>query len=672
MRMMVAATLLAAMLCAPPAAARTATARIVRVVSPVATLQGVTVRLDWPDGATVGELSLRADRIEAADLGYRFDDVAWRCPLSRDGRGGWRCDGTLRGARGAPMHLALDLGVATTHAALSQSASTFALTRSAATPDLTTLDLTRVPLAWTQALAANAWAAGRLTGGTLDGRLRVLTPARGPLRVHGTLDVRSAAIDTPDASIAAQGLGGRLAIDYRRLATTTLLGIDGQLRGGELLSGGTYIKLPATPVDLRLDAMLRDGEGWTLPTLHWGDGDALVVDGSAALTADAAIDRLDLRVQSRDVAALPARYLSGQLGVAGLAGLSMQGAIDARLAMANGDLTMVDARVDALSLKAADARFAFEGLAGGVRFSSDAVAVDSDLRWRSGALGGIPFGAATVPWRSVSGTLATRAPVVIPMLDGTLAFDAITLQPPAAGRGLSVGFGMTLDRLDIGALSTSFGGPAFVGRLSGRIPAARYADDRIDFDGGLAMQVFDGSIEATALSMERPFGVAPTLSADLALRALDLESMTGVFGFGSISGRLEGRIDALRLVDWSASAFDAEFHTVPTRGVRQRISQRAVQNISSVGDASFVTSLQGQLIGLFDDFGYRRIGISCRLSNEVCAMGGLRSEGNAFTIVEGSGIPRLDVVGFNRAVDWPTLVERLVAVGRGDVAPVFE
>ena len=145
-----------------------------------------------------------------------------------------------------------------------------------------------------------------------------------------------------------------------------------------------------------------------------------------------------------------------------------------------------------------------------------------------------------------------------------------------------------------------------------------------------------------------------------------------MFGFGSISGRLEGRIDALRLVDWSAGAFDAEFHTVPTRGVRQRISQRAVQNISSVGDASFVTSLQGQLIGLFDDFGYRRIGISCRLSNEVCAMGGLRSVGNTFTIVEGSGIPRLDVVGFNRAVDWPTLVERLVAVGKGDVAPVFE
>jgi hypothetical protein len=107
-----------------------------------------------------------------------------------------------------------------------------------------------------------------------------------------------------------------------------------------------------------------------------------------------------------------------------------------------------------------------------------------------------------------------------------------------------------------------------------------------------------------------------------------------------------------------------------------------VQNISSVGDASFVTSLQGQLIALFDDFGYRRLGISCRLQNQVCAMGGLESIGkeaagsgsdtSGFTVVQGAGIPRLNVVGFNRQVDWPTLVERLEAVGSGELKPVVE
>jgi hypothetical protein len=97
-----------------------------------------------------------------------------------------------------------------------------------------------------------------------------------------------------------------------------------------------------------------------------------------------------------------------------------------------------------------------------------------------------------------------------------------------------------------------------------------------------------------------------------------------------------------------------------------------VQNISSVGDAGFTASLQGRLLALFDDFGYRRIGISCRLANGVCTMAGLQPRDDGFVIVEGAGIPRLDIVGFNRRVDWETLVERLAAVGSGDVAPVFD
>src|SRR3546814_7661658 len=182
------------------------------------------------------------------------------------------------------------------------------------------------------------------------------------------------------------------------------------------------------------------------------------------------------------------------------------------------------------------------------------------------------------------------------------------------------------------------------------------------------MQVFDGRVEVTALSMERPFGVAPTLSADFALHDLDLLAITEVFDFGSISGRLDGRIDDLRLVAWSPVTFDAELHTVRRDGVRQRISQRAVQNISSVGDASFAGSLQARLIGLLDDFGYSRIGISCRLANQVCAMGGLHSSGDGFTIVEGAGIPRLDVVGVRTSVVWGRRVSvRLELGGRRNI-----
>src|SRR5690606_9731361 len=302
-----------------------------------------------------------------------------------------------------------------------------------------------------------------------------------------------------------------------------------------------------------------------------------------------------------------------------------------------GALASVDARLHDVTLEAPGKGLSFAGLDGDLRLSDGDAQVDSALRWRAASLQGIAFGPATLPWRSSGGVLRSRAPVVVPVLGGQLRFDDLVIQPPAGGQGLQVGFGLALQGLELGELSQALGGPAFGGTLDGNIPAARYAGDRLEFDGGLSMQVFDGSIEVSALSMERPFGVAPTLSADFALRDLDLLAITEVFDVGSISGRLDGRIDDLRLVDWTPVAFDAELHTVRRHGVRQRISQRAVQDISSVGDASFVGSLQARLIGLFDDFGYSRIGISCRLANQVCAMGGLHSSGDGFTIVEGAG-----------------------------------
>ena len=677
--------------CAWPhgAEARTATARIARVATGLATLERVEVRLDWPADADAGTLRLQVGALAAPSLGYAFRDVRWQCPLRRDGEGGWRCAGTVVAGRAPPMRLDLALGTAFTDVVLARGDARVEVHRQASAPDDTRIDLVRVPLVWTQALLDQAWSAGRLKQGQADAHLRVNVPARGPVRVSGPLAIAGAGLETPDATIAAEHLGATLALDARFGDDgVRTIGLDGALHGGEFLYGSAYVSLPATPVALRIGAR-GDAAGWRLPTILWRDGRTLAVQGEAAFAPDGALRALDVAVDSDDVAELPARYLSGWLGSAGLGDLALEGAAHARLRLDANGLQAAEARLAGLTLRDGKGRFRFDGLDGDVRFEGGSTPVDSQLSWREGRLYDLAFGATTLALRSADGGIALRAPATIPAVGGTLRFDRFQLRPPSGARRLEAGFGLTLDGMDIGRLAQAFGWPAFRGTLGGTIPDARYAEDRLSFEGGLDMQMFDGRVRVSSLAMERPFGVAPTLSADLALENLDLLAVTEVFDFGSISGRLDGAIRDLRLVDWTATAFDADFHTVPRKGVRQRISQRAVQNISSVGDASFVTTLQGQLIGLFDDFGYRRIGIACRLQNTVCTMFGLEGAGSAgasstaassaetsgsaggFTIVEGAGLPRLRVVGFNRHVDWPTLVERLQAVGSGDIAPVI-
>lgn len=681
--------LLLLVLCAlfwPHAAqARTATADIARIRTGLATLEQVNVRLDWSKTADSGTLKLRVGKLDAPGLGYAFRNLTWQCPLQRDGEGGWRCDGELRSGDARPMRLGIDLATAFTDVVLRQGEARLEVHRQAAAPDDTRIDLVKVPLIWSQALLSRAWADGRWKTGQLDGRLVVSAPTNQPLRVAGPLSLAGAALETPDGSIAAEGLGAKLVLDYRSTDNEQRVDLRGDLRGGELLFGSAYVALPPTPVALRIDA-IGDAGGWRLPTLLWGDGGTLTARGSAALAADGVLSALDIEIDSDDLTPVTARYLSGWLGRFGLGELSLKGRLHSRLRLDATGMRGFDARFDQVDVIEAGGMFRFDGLHGDLRYSADAP-VDSALRWRSGQLYGLDFGAAELLLRSAEAAIALRAPASVDAIGGSLRFDHFQLRPPNGDKGLQANFGLTLDKFDIGKLAQSMDWPAFRGTLSGSIPDARYVDDKLVFEGGLEMRVFDGSVKVSSLAMERPFGVAPTLSADLALDDLDLLSVTEVFDFGSISGRLDGSIRELRLVDWTATAFDAELQTQRRRDVKQRISQRAVQNISSVGDASFVTSLQGQLIGLFDDFGYRRIGLSCRLQNQICAMGGLESLGaenrnaaaagsgsdsGGFTIVQGAGIPRLNVVGFNRQVDWPTLVERLEAVGSGELKPVVE
>lgn len=657
-----------------PAQARTLSARIARITTPVASLEQVSVRLEWPADAQAGQLTLSAKRVVAPDLGYRFDDLTWRCPLQRPSDPqGWRCEGEIRSAGRSPLKLGVDLSTATTDAVLSRGGANLALHRNAGSPDITRIDLTRVPLAWSQALLAQAWPEVNLKSGTMDGRLDIHTPSARPLRVVGRLALAGLGLDTPDGSIAAEGLGAQFDIDYRKSAGLSLVTLDGDLRGGEMLVGNGYIALPATPVAVNIAARQQGARGWEIPQLRWDDGEALKVEGSMGFDPGLNLDNADLRVRSADLAPLRPRYLSGWLGMAGLSELQLQGAIDAHVRMQEGAMALVDADLREVSMIDGQQRFRFDGLDGTVVFSAQAP-MQSSLAWRGGAIHGLAFGAAALPLSSADGAIGLREAIAVPMLGGDLRFESLNLRPPTGERGLEFDFGLAVEGLDVGQLAAAMDWPAFDGRLDGRIPKARYADDRLDFEGALSTRMFDGTVQVSGLAMERPFGTAPTLSADIVMDDLNLESLTKVFGFGEITGALDGSIRNLRLVDWSAEGFDADLHTDPSWKGRRRISQRAVQDLSSVGGGGggLGNSLQAQALKLFDDFGYRQIGISCRLAEQVCDMDGLRSAGNSFIIVEGSGLPRLTVTGYNRRVDWPTLVERLVAVTKGESKPVIE
>lgn len=395
---------------------------------------------------------------------------------------------------------------------------------------------------------------------------------------------------------------------------------------------------------------------------------------SASLNGDlAALDAISavVDIEGADLAVLGPRILAPLLAPARMEQLRFSGRADGRLRVEAGGLKSAE-----VGLQAAGIDLAAAGGGTGVALGP----VSGRIDWARGSRGAarlevgggrwekLALGAFTVDAALVDGGI--RVPRLrVPVLDGALVVDALELSQAEGGwqgRGSVV-----IEPVSMPQLSAALDLPIMAGVLSASLPGLRLTPGELAFEGALVVSVFDGYLRATGLRLREPFGVASHLSADLEARHVDLAQLTETFSFGSMSGFIDADVHGLELVRWRPVAFDARIVSSPG-DYRRRISQRAVENISALGGAGAMAAIQRSLLGLFESFGYREIGLRCRLAGGVCLMGGIEGgerPAGGFVIVRGGGVPALDVIGYNRRVDWNELTDRLQRVVAENVAP---
>jgi hypothetical protein len=226
---------------------------------------------------------------------------------------------------------------------------------------------------------------------------------------------------------------------------------------------------------------------------------------------------------------------------------------------------------------------------------------------------------------------------------------------------LELDFDAAIEPISMRRLSNAFGWPELNGQLSGTIPGLTYRNRVLTVDGDIAASVFDGSVVARGLKLENPFGPWPRLHADVTARRLDLSLVTSTFEVGSITGRMDADILGLELFNWSPVEFDARLYSTPGDDSKKLISAKAVGSISTVagGGAGVMQQLQSGVLKFFDEYRYERIGIACRLENDVCTMSGIEPARTGYYLVKGRGLPRIDVIGNQGEVAWPQLVSQI-------------
>jgi hypothetical protein len=620
-------------------------------------LQTVTARLG--EDATGGlQLQLHAAQANVLAMGWRRLGLSLDGNLKRDDRLRWILDGTVRLA-GAPGGA---LSNAHVNIQLSESANTLLVDilqgnahASAALPlDQTThaqISLNNLPAGWLQGLLGTVWS-GRPTSGQLDAELALDLRDTG-LQSSGQFTLDDAGFDTPSGTLAGQGLNGTGRFNLDTTSGPARIDLDASLHGGELLLGPLYAKMPEHLVQLGLHANAQNG-AFELSRLRVNDADALQLDGALAFDAKGELKTLKLDHLHASFPAAYQRYGQAWLTTLGLRDMRIAGQLSGSLDLRADGLHSFAFTTDSLDMADADGRLAVDNLHGGLDWASDGVRPATTLGWHSLQFYRVPNGTAQSQWQSHAGTLSLQQPLEVPVLKGQLRIGDLDWRP-AAAKGQRLSTSVVLTGVDMAAFSSAMGWPAFPGTLGGAIPSLRWVDDRFELQGGLSASLFGGFVDITRLSLQQPFGPNPVLNGDIAMKQLDLAAITSVFDFGSITGRLDGSVDDLRLVDWSPVAFKASL----LAGSGGRISQRAVNNLTTVGGGGIAAGLQGAVLKLFKTFGYKRIGLNCVLQGTVCQMSGLEPTDDGYTIVEGSGLPRLQVIGHQTQVDWPTLLQRL-------------
>jgi len=480
-----------------------------------------------------------------------------------------------------------------------------------------------------------------------------------------TAGIHSETFSDEPGDLAGEGLELSFEATLNRRAPRWDIRADFSGQQGQLYANPVYIDFSAHPVQAtgRFEWLPQDGQ-LRIRSLEYRQPDTLRLHAEGVLDTGRAelLERLSLDVQQGSFPGLYETWLRPWLTGGPLGDLQTGGHLGARLQFEHGELQAAHLRLTGVAVNDGEARFGFSGLDGEIAWARDEVPRQSVVSWDQGHLFRVPLGAARIATLSTVSALHLQEAARIAILDGELQLDTFEVGYPG-GSIERLRVDGILTPVSMRALTRSLGWQEFAGKLSGVIPDVRYENGNLEVGGMLLVRVFDGDITLSNLRLAKPFSVIPRLWVDARVNNIDLEELTGTFSFGRIEGRLDGRVDGLYMESWRPVAFDAGFSTPSGDAARHRISQKAVDNISSIGGGGVGGALSRSFLRFFKDFPYDRLGLRCRLKNGICDMGGVAPAANGYYIVKGRLLPpRLDVIGYANRVDWDSLVSQLMAV----------
>lgn len=374
------------------------------------------------------------------------------------------------------------------------------------------------------------------------------------------------------------------------------------------------------------------------------------------------INRADVALTATDAGKFYTTWLQPFLLDTQFSALEIAGALETNVRITANELRHLDLHFDDLHAYDGNGRFHIAELDGAFRVTDEAIPLQSGLSWRGAGIYRIDIGAGKLALESRDQTVNITRWENVPVLDGMLQIDAFNIIN-AGRKDMTIRIDGSLTPISMADFTQAMGWPIMSGELTGAINGLTYNQGNLVVDGQINLGLFDGNVIVRNLRIEDLFGLAPALYADIDIHKLDLELLTGHFSFGKIQGLISGEVHKLELQAWQPVYFEAALATPEDDQTRHRISQQAVDNLGYIGGGA-VNALSSGFLRIFKEYSYGRLGISCRLFNGSCEMGGVGDTPEGFIIVSRGGLlpPWIEVKGAGHSITWVALVEGLKTI----------
>jgi hypothetical protein len=485
------------------------------------------------------------------------------------------------------------------------------------------------------------------------------------------LDVQQVKLNANLLAVTMQNASGQFATEKLTLNTQ----LTGQNNHGvwqwqnhsQLLHGALYVDpvyLEAGNKPIRVDST----GVWNAKTrtvsfenLHFQHPETAVLTGHGIISYGQKIqlDKASFDVTSLGFQSLFTTYIKPFFDPVTTEGVTLEGNARGNFVFFHNALVDANVNFGKLTLKDIRNRLRVKNAAGVINWSSNPFSAKlSQLSWRQLFFYKLPIGSAKVDLNLWGSNFRLLRPAQLPFLGGGITVNQLSWYKKL-GQEPDIALSGRIDNVSLEKLSRVMQWTPLSGKISGHIPGVSYHNNTLRLGGQLSINAFDGNITLTNLASEGLFSDYPLVYTDFVVDNLDLDQITRKFSFGNITGRLSGYVQELTLENWHPTHFFAWLGTPDNDKSSHRISQKAVQNIASIGGGGATDILSRSFLTLFDTFGYDKIGFGCYLYKGVCQMMGVETTPQGYYLIKGGGLPRIDVMGYNPQVDWQVLVDRL-------------